>query len=78
MPSFTLLFVAYPGRKINFHDAVLKAVNLNSDTDTTAAVTGGLAGLYYGMENIPFEWLETLARKDDIIELGMRLGNRYL
>lgn len=25
-----------------------EAVNLGMDTDTTAAVTGGLAGLYYG------------------------------
>ena len=29
-------------------DAVLKAVNLGGDTDTTACVTGGLAGLLFG------------------------------
>ena len=32
----------------SYRDAALKAVNLGDDTDTTAAVTGGLAGLYYG------------------------------
>ncbi|MBD0259675.1 MAG: ADP-ribosylglycohydrolase family protein, partial [Cytophagales bacterium] len=40
--------------------AVLKAVNLGEDTDTTGAVTGGLAGLRYGTAVIPGEWLEGL------------------
>jgi ADP-ribosyl-[dinitrogen reductase] hydrolase len=53
----------------NYKDAVLKAVNLGHDTDTTGAVTGGLAALIYGLDNIPNEWINTLARKDDIINL---------
>lgn len=53
----------------NHKDAVLKAVNLGHDTDTTGAVTGGLAALIYGLDNIPNEWINTLARKDDIINL---------
>jgi len=36
---------------------VLKAVNLGDDADTVAAVAGGLAGIYYGLEEIPEEWL---------------------
>ena len=40
----------------NYKDAVLKAINLGGDTDTIAALTGGLAGVYYGYENIPHEW----------------------
>jgi ADP-ribosylglycohydrolase len=48
---------------------VLKAVNLGHDTDTTAAVTGGLAGLLYGFDGIPSEWINSLARKSDIEEL---------
>lgn len=59
----------------NYHDAVLKAVNLGSDTDTTAAVTGGLAGLLYGFDNIPPDWLQNLARFNDIENLVSRMSN---
>ncbi len=45
---------------------VLRAVNLGEDTDTTAAVAGGLAGLYYGEESIPSEWLDVLTRREYI------------
>ena len=60
----------------NFKDATLKAVNLGEDTDTTAAVTGGLAGLLYGFENIPETWMEQLARKDDIQNLAERVAGK--
>ena len=56
----------------NYKDAVLLAVNLGDDTDTTGAVTGGLAALYYGFESIPENWINQLARKDDIEELSGR------
>lgn len=61
----------------NYRDAILKAVNLGNDTDTTGAVTGGLAGLLYGFNNIPAEWVEALARKEDIDDLATRLGNKF-
>lgn len=57
----------------NYKDAVLKAVNLGQDTDTTGAVTGGLAGLLYGYDNIPEHWVRQLARKDDIEDLAVRM-----
>lgn len=41
----------------SYEEAVLKAVNLGGDTDTTAAVTGGLAGLLWGHEAIPERWV---------------------
>jgi len=53
----------------SFNEAVLKAVNLGVDTDTTGCVTGGLAGLYYGLKTIPKDWLNTIARKEDIGKL---------
>ncbi|SFQ41992.1 ADP-ribosylglycohydrolase family protein [Flavobacterium akiainvivens] len=57
----------------NYKDATLKAVNLGSDTDTTAAVTGGLAALLYGYETIPQDWLNVLAKRQDIEKLAVRL-----
>ena len=60
-----------------YSEAVLKAVNLGEDSDTTAAVTGGLAGLLYGYENIPIEWRRQIARHDDIERLAERLGEKY-
>lgn len=57
----------------SYSEAVLKAVNLGEDTDTTAAVTGGLAGIYWGIESIPQEWIKVIARQDDIIDLAARL-----
>jgi ADP-ribosylglycohydrolase len=53
----------------SYRDATLKAVNYGDDTDTTGCVTGGLAGVLYGVDGIPTEWVNSLARKDDIIEL---------
>lgn len=61
----------------NYKDAILKAVNLGDDTDTIGAVTGGLAGLLYGKNNIPKKWLDKLARRDDIEELAERLGEKF-
>lgn len=48
----------------SYEEAVLKAVNLGDDTDTVGAVTGGLAGLYYGYEAIPEMWINTIQKKD--------------
>lgn len=57
----------------NYKEAVLKAVNLGDDTDTVGAITGGLAGIIYGYDTIPSEWIDVLAKKDDIIELANKL-----
>ena len=53
----------------SFKDCLLKAVNLGDDTDTVAAIAGGLAGLYYGYHAIPAEWLEVLQKRDWIEEM---------
>ncbi|GGQ76445.1 ADP-ribosylglycohydrolase family protein [Kitasatospora griseola] len=43
-----------------FPDALRAVVDLGGDTDTTAAVTGALAGAVYGVDAIPEEWLTPL------------------
>lgn len=50
----------------DFRDAVLKAVNLGDDADTTGAVCGQLAGAYWGETGMPADLLRGLARKDMI------------
>ncbi|MCR5234236.1 MAG: ADP-ribosylglycohydrolase family protein [Lachnospiraceae bacterium] len=53
----------------SFKECLLKAVNLGDDTDTVAAIAGGLAGLYYGYDGIPDEWLEVIQRREWIEEM---------
>ena len=48
----------------SYAECVLKAVNLGYDTDTVAAIAGGLAGLQYGYDEIPKEWLEVIQRRE--------------
>lgn len=48
----------------NFIEAVLLAVNLGDDTDTTGSVTGALAGAIYGFEAIPKSWIESLQNRE--------------
>ena len=50
-------------------EALLKIVNLGGDTDSIAAVAGGLAGLYYGYDAIPAEWLNVIERRDWISQM---------
>lgn len=53
----------------SYKDCMLKAVNLGDDTDTVAAIAGGLAGLYYGYETIPEEWLCEIPKRKWIEDL---------
>lgn len=56
----------------SYRECIIKAVELGDDTDTVAAIAGGLAGIYYGIggENgIPEEWIDVLARKEWITEI---------
>jgi ADP-ribosyl-[dinitrogen reductase] hydrolase len=55
----------------DFASAVLAAVNLGDDADTTGAVCGQLAGAYWGLSGTPMELLDGLAKRD-IIETAAR------
>ncbi|GAA1313252.1 ribosylglycohydrolase [Planotetraspora silvatica] len=70
----------------SYEDALRAAVDLGGDTDTVAAVTGGLAGAYYGVDAIPARWTEPLhvplpgfdgrvLRLPDLLELARRLAS---
>ncbi len=61
----------------SYRETVLKAVNLGSDTDTTGAVAGGIAGLFYGVDKFPKSWLEKIARMSDIEALINKFNTKY-
>lgn len=48
----------------SYKEAVLKAVNLGGDTDTIAALTGAMAGIVYGMDSIPREWMDMIIKRE--------------
>ena len=60
-------------RRSCFADAVLAAVNLGHDADTTGAVAGQIAGARYGVGSIPAEWLDALAQRQRIDGIAERL-----
>ena len=53
----------------SYKECILKAVNLGEDTDTVAAIAGGLAGALYGYDSIPQEWKDTLIKREYIESL---------
>jgi ADP-ribosyl-[dinitrogen reductase] hydrolase len=57
----------------NFKDAVLLAANLGDDADTTAAITGQLAGALYGAYSIPDEWIAKLAMEPRLRQIAREL-----
>lgn len=59
------------GNSTTFKEAILRAVNLGEDTDTVAAITGAIAGMYKNMDEIPHEWLDKMIKKKEIDYLIM-------
>jgi ADP-ribosylglycohydrolase len=55
---------------------VRAAISLGDDTDTTACVAGGIAGLREGIEGIPERWRRALRGRDLVEPLVARLVNR--
>lgn len=62
----------------DFRGAILAAANLGEDADTTAAVTGQIAGAYYGEGALPVAWLDKLAQRELITSYAQRLYQQGL
>ncbi len=63
----------------NFRECLLKAANLGKDTDTVAAIAGGLAGSWYDYAGMPEEWLACIKRREWIEQLcGQEVEYVYL
>ena len=61
------------GQGGSFREIVLRAANLGDDADTTAAITGQLAGALFGVAGIPHDWLGKLAWYERLETLADRL-----
>lgn len=59
-------------RSSTYSQCVLSAVNLGEDTDTTGAVAGAIAGLWYKEEQIPIDWIAKTVKYDSIYQLSQR------
>jgi ADP-ribosylglycohydrolase len=62
----------------NYKEAIIKAINLWGDTDTIWALSGWIAGIIYGYESIPKDWLTDMKRLDYLEEMSENLENIYL
>lgn len=58
----------------NYIETVLKAVNLGEDTDTVASISGAISGLFYGLEQIPKNWLDVIKKKEYIEDYSEKIS----
>ena len=65
-------------RSSTFKEGCLLAVNLGNDADTTGAISGQLAGAFYGAQGIPIEWRNCLAYADLIQRLAHDLFEKRI
>lgn len=61
----------------NFRSVVEEAVNAGGDTDTVAAIAGGLSGLAYGCSAIPDSWKNQLLNRQSIDTAAFQLFHLY-
>jgi len=60
-------------QECNYEDVIKRAISFGNDTDTTACIAGGLAGIIYGLNGIPQKWLDGLRGKELVYPLLERL-----
>jgi len=63
----------YALKQTTYQDVIKTAIAFGRDTDTTACVAGGIAGLYFGFDSIPESWLAQLRAKDLVEPLLAKL-----
>ncbi len=61
--SFWSAWEAFEGAD-SYEATIQRAIAYGNDTDTTAAIAGGLAGIYWGIDGIPPAWLEGMRGHD--------------
>lgn len=63
----------YASQEANYRNVVKAAVALGNDTDTTASIAGGLAGVHFGFDAIPLRWTDILRGRDMVKPLERSL-----
>jgi len=61
-----------------YRETIERAVRYGTDTDTTAAIAGGLAGIHFGLSGIPSEWLDGMRGRPIVDPLIGRLTDGAL
>jgi ADP-ribosyl-[dinitrogen reductase] hydrolase len=59
----------------SYEEVVVALTNEGSDSDTTSAIAGGLAGLYYGLDAIPERLSSKIIRRNEILDIAEKLYN---
>lgn len=59
----------------SYNQSIIGAINLGNDTDTVGACVGGLAGIYYGFENINKTWQSELLKYNEIVDLCYKFNS---
>ena len=60
----------------SFKETIIATTNIGNDTDTIGAIAGSMAGIIYGIDSIPENWLNKLQRKDYLIDLAIKFENK--
>jgi len=63
-------------QKNELKETILLAVNLGNDTDTIGAITGSMAGIIYGYDKIPTNWIEDLKNKELLDKLISKFSDK--
>jgi ADP-ribosylglycohydrolase len=71
--SALFCFLRSPG---DFRATVLAAANSNGDSDSIAAMAGGLSGAYNGVQGIPEQWVQAVENRQGIEKTAVALYRR--
>jgi ADP-ribosylglycohydrolase len=71
----TLPWNTHACEESTFAGVVKAAAALGNDTDTTACIAGGLAGIHFGFDGIPLRWMDILRGRELVkpLERGLLL-----
>ena len=70
--SFWSAWDAFAGAS-SYADTIERAIRYGKDTDTTACIAGGLAGLHWGIDAIPSQWRDGMRDQETVTPIVQRL-----